>query len=481
MSGSEEILQVGAPITLLGNNTHSGIITIAKDSSLSIGNGGTSGSVAGNIVNYGRLTFNRSDSSNYRGVISGSGTLIKSGQSPLLMTGANTYTGPTVINAGNLIFERNIPATASSSFSGDGLLEIRPASASFTNPVSYPIAGFNISTSIGGLTLGKPGNTANISLTAPVQTAGPVSFYGGDLAIDHNIRTNSAGADVLLKATGKINLGATDTIFTNAGDVSLWADADGNSTGYAQLLANSAIVTAGGDINLGGGANLSTGYAIGTAAETCPEATGTQYISGVHLRSGTALNSNGGNINIRGQNASTANAAMSFGVGFRGSVINSGTGKISISGVASGSGSANAQAVSNWGQITLRSASTASDAISIIGDALNVNNAGTAMGMNLHAIIEATGTGGGITLNGASGTATGTKISTSFYGDLLAASGPITIIGSNPTGIQDNVSFSGTTVIGKKAGTNVTSSSSNVTIEGNVMATPGAVTIDCIG
>ncbi|MDP4579775.1 MAG: T9SS type B sorting domain-containing protein [Saprospiraceae bacterium] len=171
---------------------------------------------------------------------------------------------------------------------------------------------------------------------------------------------------------------------------------------------------------------------------------------------------------------------MSFGVGFRGSVINSGTGKIAITGVASGSGSANAQAVSNWDQLTLRSASTASDAISIIGDALNVNNASTAMGMNLYAIIEATGTGGGITLNSASGTAN-IQVSTSFYGELLAASGPITIKGSNPTGIQENVKFPGTTVIGKKAGTNVTSSSSNVTIEGNVISTPGAVTIDCIG
>ncbi len=482
MSGTEDILQLGAPITLTGNNTLTGLITIAKDSSLLVGAGGTTGSVTGNIVNYGRLTFNRSDSSAYPGNLSGSGSLIKSGQGNLLITGQNTYTGSTTINDGNLILERDIPSSASSVFNGTGKLELRPRSASFTNAITYPISGFNVSTSIGGLTVGKPGNTANISLTAPVEVTGPVSFYGGDLAINHNIRTNSAGADVLLKATGKINLGATDTIFTNAGDVSLWADADGNSTGYAQLLANSAIVTAGGDINLGGGADLTTGYAIGTAVESCLEASpNTQYISGIHLRSGTALTSNGGNINIRGQNAGTANAAMSFGVGFRGSVINSGTGKISITGVASGSGSANAQAVSNWGQITLRSASTASDAISIIGDALNVNNAGTAMGMNLNAIIEATGNGGGITLNGASGTATGTKISTSFYGDLLAASGPITVIGSNPTGIQDNVSFSGTTVIGKKAGTNVTSSSSNVTIEGNVMATPGAVTIDCIG
>jgi len=480
MSGSEEILQLGAPITLTGNSTHTGIITIAKDSSLIIGSGGTSGSIAGNVVNYGLLTFNRSDSSSYPGILSGSGNLTKSGQGALLMTGANTYTGPTVINDGNLIFERDIPATSSSSFSGAGKLELRPRSASFTNPVSYPIGGFNISTSIGGLTIGKQGNTANISLTAPVQVAGPVSFYGGDLAIDHNITTNAPGADVLLKATGKINLGASDTIYTNAGDVSLWADADGNSTGYVQLLTNSSIVTAGGDINLGGGANLTTGYAFGTALETSSEVSG-QHISGVHLLLGTALNSNGGNINIRGRNSGTANAAMSFGVGFNGSVINSGTGKISITGVASGSGSANAQAVSNWNQITLRSASTASDAISIIGDALNVNNAVTSMGMNLAAIIEATGNGGGIILNGASGTATGTKISTSIYGELLAASGPITIIGSNPSGVQDNVSFPATTVIGKKAGTNVTSSSSNVTIEGNVIATPGAVTIDCIG
>jgi gliding motility-associated-like protein len=480
MSGSEEILQLGAPITLTGNSTHTGTITIAKDSSLIIGTGGTSGSIVGNVVNYGLLTFNRSDSSSYPGILSGSGNLTKSGQGALLMTGANTYTGPTVINAGNLIFERDIPATASSSFSGAGKLELRPSSASFTNPVSYPIGGFNISTSIGGLTIGKPGNTANISMTAPVQVAGPVSFYGGDLAIDHNITINAPGADVLLKATGKINLGASDSIYTNTGDVSLWADADGNSTGYVQLLTNSSIVTAGGDINLGGGANLTTGYAFGTALETSSEVSG-QHISGVHLLLGTALNSNGGNINIRGRNSGTANAAMSFGVGFNGSVINSGTGKISITGVASGSGSANAQAVSNWGKITLRSASTASDAISIIGDALNVNNAVTSIGINVNAIIEATGTEGGITLNGASGTATGTKISTAFYGDLLAASGPITIIGSNPTGVQDNVNFSATTVIGKKAGTNVTSSSSNVTIEGNVIATPGAVTIDCIG
>lgn len=58
----------------------------------------------------------------------------------------------------------------------------------------------------------------------------------------------------------------------------------------------------------------------------------------------------------------------------------------------------------------------------------------------------------------------------------------ISSVGNNSRiSLQLHVSFSGTTVIGKKAGTNVTSSSSNVTIEGNVMATPGAVTIDCIG
>jgi autotransporter-associated beta strand protein len=69
MSGTEEVLQVGAEVSLTGTNTHSGITTIDKDKILNIGSGGTSGSMTGPILNYGSITFNRSDASAYPGVL----------------------------------------------------------------------------------------------------------------------------------------------------------------------------------------------------------------------------------------------------------------------------------------------------------------------------------------------------------------------------------------------------------------------------
>jgi autotransporter-associated beta strand protein len=353
MSGSEEILQLGAPITLTGNSTHTGIITIDKDSSLIIGTGGTSGSISANIVNYGRLTFNRSDSSAYPGTLSGSGNLTKSGQGALLMTGVNTYTGPTVINAGNLIFENNIPFTASSSFSGAGKLELRPRSASFTNPVSYPIGGFNISTSIGGLTIGKPGNTANISLTAPVQVAGPVSFYGGDLAIDHNITTNAPGADVLLQGTGDVTLTANDSIRTDGGDIIFWANADGlsgSSDGYISVGSGASIdsrratdrinldttnATGGGHLILAGGVGQLGGYPTGYATSSDTLNPGVRI--GTHADSvGVTLLSGGGDMIIRGAGLVSGTGAL----GGRGVVsyyegkLNAGRGTIMIDGTS---------------------------------------------------------------------------------------------------------------------------------------------------
>lgn len=88
---------------------------------------------AGNILlGSATLTVNNSPNNTWDGVISGSGSLVKSGGGNLLLTGANSYTGGTIVTAGKLIvrqptgtsyddrarIEFNAPANTSASFAG---------------------------------------------------------------------------------------------------------------------------------------------------------------------------------------------------------------------------------------------------------------------------------------------------------------------------------------------------------------------------
>ncbi len=88
-------------LTLTGNANFTGTTTI-NAGALEIGNGGTTGSISGNIDNNGALIFNRSDALSYTGVISGSGALTQQGAGTLILSGANTYSGPTTIDGGVL-------------------------------------------------------------------------------------------------------------------------------------------------------------------------------------------------------------------------------------------------------------------------------------------------------------------------------------------------------------------------------------------
>ncbi|HWP39847.1 MAG TPA: autotransporter-associated beta strand repeat-containing protein, partial [Tepidisphaeraceae bacterium] len=102
ISGSRAITKTGlGKLVLAGTNTYSGVTTVSSGT-LEIGGGTTSGSVASAIVNNANLSFNRSDAHTISAAISGSGRVYHNGTGTTTLSGALSYTGGTVVNAGVL-------------------------------------------------------------------------------------------------------------------------------------------------------------------------------------------------------------------------------------------------------------------------------------------------------------------------------------------------------------------------------------------
>jgi len=102
VSGTGSLAQIGTGTTILtANNTYTGGTTISAGT-LQLGNGGTSGSIVGNVTDNGALAFNRSDVATFTGLVSGTGSLAQIGTGTTILTANNTYTGGTTISAGTL-------------------------------------------------------------------------------------------------------------------------------------------------------------------------------------------------------------------------------------------------------------------------------------------------------------------------------------------------------------------------------------------
>jgi autotransporter-associated beta strand protein len=160
ISGSGSVTKSGVgTLTLTAANTFSGATTISSGT-LRIGDGGTTGSLGAGgvaVAAGAALAFDRSDTVSVANSISGDGVIVKSGGGDLTLTGANSYTGGTVIHAGTLIASSNTAlGTGAVTLSGGELefgtgvalanqivLTAAPAAATFTSPfnVEYLVVG----------------------------------------------------------------------------------------------------------------------------------------------------------------------------------------------------------------------------------------------------------------------------------------------------------------------------------------------------
>jgi autotransporter-associated beta strand protein len=98
MSGTGLLTKSGTEtLELTGTSTYSGG-TIVSEGILR----GSATSLQGAINNNAAVVFNQTTTSTYAGIMSGSGSLTKSGTGTLELTGSNTYSGDTLVSAGIL-------------------------------------------------------------------------------------------------------------------------------------------------------------------------------------------------------------------------------------------------------------------------------------------------------------------------------------------------------------------------------------------
>ncbi|MEL4073498.1 autotransporter-associated beta strand repeat-containing protein, partial [Ochrobactrum sp. GPK 3] len=105
-TGGLEKTDLGTLILTADNNYDGG--TVIDAGILQLGNGGTTGSITGNIVigpndaDYTALVINRSNEITLNQTISGSGQLIHMGPGTTILTGEDTYSGGTIVEHGTL-------------------------------------------------------------------------------------------------------------------------------------------------------------------------------------------------------------------------------------------------------------------------------------------------------------------------------------------------------------------------------------------
>lgn len=202
ISGAGQVQVVdGIGVTLTGENSYSGGTTIGALSTLELGNGGLSGSIAGDVLNDGTLAFNRSNTLSFTGAISGTGALMQVGTGTTTLSGLNTYSGDTRVMSGTL------KAGAVDTLSANSLVTV-------ANGGTLELAGFNQTVSglenAGVVQIGagtQPGTVLTV-------TNGYVS-NGGSLLINTVLGESSSASDMLVAGTVTVGAGGATRVFVN--------------------------------------------------------------------------------------------------------------------------------------------------------------------------------------------------------------------------------------------------------------------------
>ena len=163
-------------LTILTTNDYAGTSVINSGATIQVGNGTTGNGAlgTGEIQNYGALVFNPASFQTVASVVSGYGTLTKTGPGVTVLSGANTFTSPVTIDSGTL-------RAGSASALGDAF-----ATTTITGTGTLDVGGINLGDEpvvVSGAGVGGTGAIVNSGATQGnaldnVSLAGDTVFGG---------------------------------------------------------------------------------------------------------------------------------------------------------------------------------------------------------------------------------------------------------------------------------------------------------------
>ncbi len=288
ISGSGQVVKSGDKmLTLSGANSYSGG-TLISDGTLVASNVESLGT--GDVTNNATLELNTGG--DFTNNISGSGQVVKSGDDALALSGANSYTGGTLISSGTLV-ATNVDALGSGDVTDNATLELNTG-GTFDNAISG--SGQVVKSGDNTLTLsGSNTYRGGTTISGGTLVATSVEALGtGDVTDNATLALNTGGDFIN-------NIGGTGRV-EKSGDQTLTLSGANSYTGgtlisSGTLVASNVNALGSGDVTDNAVLELNTGgtfdNAISGSGQVEKSGDGTLTLSGSNTYTGGTLISDG--------------------------------------------------------------------------------------------------------------------------------------------------------------------------------------------